>query len=74
MIKTCSTNLIGMFKVSQYDFINNAFLLFAEFLIEYMCLDRIILFTSSTYMRRKYWICENFQHLNFDGFICFELS
>ena len=29
---------------------------------------------TSTYIRRKYWIRENFPHSVFDGFTCFEMS
>ena len=29
---------------------------------------------SSTYIRRKYWIRENFRHPVFDRFACFEMS
>ena len=29
---------------------------------------------SSIYIRRKYWICENFRLPVFDGFTCFEMS
>ena len=29
---------------------------------------------SSIYVRRKYWIRENFRHTIFDGFTCFEMS
>ena len=35
-------------------------------------LDRFLL--SSIYIRRKYWIRENFRLPVFDGFTCFEMS
>ena len=33
-----------------------------------------IFLLSSTYIRRKYWIRENFRLPVFDGFTCFEMS
>ena len=33
-----------------------------------------IFFLSSIYVRRKYWIRENFPHPVFDGFTGFEMS
>ena len=43
-------------------------------LIRYHIGLRFSFLFSSIYIRRKYWIRENFQLPVFDGFTCFEMS
>ena len=39
-----------------------------------LLLTEILFLLSSIFIRRKYWIRENFQLPVFDGFTCFEMS